>query len=1170
MANKKISELTNINNPNLSAITPVVVNNITYKTSLQNLRQVLVDNGSHNFTGSQNINGNLVISGSLTAQQYIISSSLINIITENISGSTSFGNTEDDTHKFTGSVFIKGNLNVTDTGSMKNLIVGFGEFNQSNPEVLHAESSGSFNIADFKGDFASYAQINLKNKNSGNVASGDVVITADNGTEEIHYVDLGINSSTYDAGYVGYENDAYLINAGKDLYLGTIGGIEEHPSKVHLFTNNSWEDSQIVIHPSKQIGFNTGSVTTGYTYEFSGSLKLQNELNVEGSVTASYFIGDGSLLTNLPSTSIYSEGTYDEIYSLYTGSTLVPGTFYLMTDYQTCYDQPNYNNVKSPIYTGNYMTGNTEPILLLATSTTGFSPTVHSTLYPKDKITYDITWNTTEVTNSPAKGRITERIDEFNNRTDYDHKSILFKRYNGYSYRENQPLAGVVGISGITGTTAVLYGNTGTTFNSNFSQGSIIAIQNISPSFFEIISVASDSLAIISGTSISETIHSSYYTAMSDGVMSYYQPNIRQSEVFEYTTFGDAIDNIGAVNNYIGDYSNLYSLNEPPFILANNVFINGSFKNNKIGDNSYNNTFNDDCDNNEIGHSFYNNSTNNDFDGNVIGERFNNNYITADFDNNRIGTDFNNNILLGGILYRNNIGNDFNFNVWTIGDFQNNEIGNQFQNNNIYDSFYKNDIGNGYNNNDIYWDFYGNLIGNGYNVNTIYSEFRDNIVGDYFNNNTIGDVTNIGGNSFYGNRIGYRFEDNIIRNYFNDNDILNDFNNNTIYYTLGRNKILNDFNQNTIGSTGNTSNTFEHNQIMHNFDANNIQGSFLSNNIKKEFKGNEILGDFNDNNLGSHFAINNISGSTIYNNIGDYFRYNNCYGDFMYNTIGVGFDSNEIDDGFGVGYGDAQGNRIGNHFYDNSIGEYFYNNTIPDNFTGNTIGDYYQWNVVNTNIGSIDFTTNYGNITGFSYASMGYSANDDTYTGVTSQTNGNGISATFDIVVSGGSVTNLTLNASGRLYLSGDTVTILGTTIGGLNNAIFSFTDNVTTQTGLTGNYSGLTVTGGTGSGATFDVVVSGGSVTNVTIVNQGFGYLDGEQLVIKGNLFGGTDGVDDITITISDIISDNITISIDGVSQKPSVYEPYTCNIFKNSGLINRLSYYDETDTLIIDNINE
>jgi len=292
MANKKISELTNINNPNLSAITPVVVNNITYKTSLQNLRQVLVDNGSHIFTGSQTINGNLLISGSITAQQYIISSSLINKITENISGSSAFGNTADDTHRFTGSVLIQGPFNLNGTGSMKNLIVGFGEFNQSNPEVLHVENSGSFNISDFEGNFASYAQVNLKNKNSGSIASGDIVITADNGTEEIHYVDLGINSSTYNAGYVGYNNDAYLINAGKDLYLGTIGGIEEHLSKVHLFTSNSWQNSQIVIHPSKQIGFNTGSVTSGYTYEFSGSLKLKNELKVDGVLNIKSVIED--------------------------------------------------------------------------------------------------------------------------------------------------------------------------------------------------------------------------------------------------------------------------------------------------------------------------------------------------------------------------------------------------------------------------------------------------------------------------------------------------------------------------------------------------------------------------------------------------------------------------------------------------------------------------------------------------------------------------------------------------------------------------------------------------------------------------------------------------------------------------------------------------------------
>jgi hypothetical protein len=272
----------------------------------------------------------------------------------------------------------------------------------------------------------------------------------------------------------------------------------------------------------------------------------------------------------------YNEGTYTQFVAEANNGVLTPGRFYLMTDYQTCYDQPNYNNLKDPITTGNYKTGTTEPILLLAVSTTGFSPTVYSTLFTNDKITYDITWNTTEITSSPAKGRITERIDNFNNRTDYDNRSILFKRYYGYSYEENNPFSGLVGISGITGTTAVLYGNTGTTFNSNLSTGSIVSIQNTYASFFEVVSVVSDSLAIISGVTINVTTDSPYYQGDEDSIMSYYQPNIRQYQVYEYTTF-DYVNLYGggAVNNYIGNYSNLYlEFGVGDFLLANNVFIN--------------------------------------------------------------------------------------------------------------------------------------------------------------------------------------------------------------------------------------------------------------------------------------------------------------------------------------------------------------------------------------------------------------------------------------------------------------------------------------------------------------------------------------------------------------------------------------------------------------------
>jgi len=75
--------------------------------------------GSNTFRGNQTINGNVVISGSLTAQEYILSSSVTNMIVEYASGSTAFGNTIDDTHTFTGSVNITGSLNISGSSTIK-------------------------------------------------------------------------------------------------------------------------------------------------------------------------------------------------------------------------------------------------------------------------------------------------------------------------------------------------------------------------------------------------------------------------------------------------------------------------------------------------------------------------------------------------------------------------------------------------------------------------------------------------------------------------------------------------------------------------------------------------------------------------------------------------------------------------------------------------------------------------------------------------------------------------------------------------------------------------------------------------------------------------------------------------------------------------------------------
>jgi hypothetical protein len=62
------------------------------------------------YSTNGNFDGNVVVGGTLTARTYIISSSVVDYQTIQISGSTKFGNTLDDTHQFTGSLLVTGSL----------------------------------------------------------------------------------------------------------------------------------------------------------------------------------------------------------------------------------------------------------------------------------------------------------------------------------------------------------------------------------------------------------------------------------------------------------------------------------------------------------------------------------------------------------------------------------------------------------------------------------------------------------------------------------------------------------------------------------------------------------------------------------------------------------------------------------------------------------------------------------------------------------------------------------------------------------------------------------------------------------------------------------------------------------------------------------------------------
>lgn len=120
--------------------------------------------------------------------------------------------------------FITNNTEKMRINTAGNVGIGTSSFNGSNPEKLlvDAGNTSSFNVISGKGTIDNYLQLNIQNNSSGNNASSDLVATANNGNETVNYVDLGINSSTYNLASFNITgaNDAYLYSTGNDFVIG--------------------------------------------------------------------------------------------------------------------------------------------------------------------------------------------------------------------------------------------------------------------------------------------------------------------------------------------------------------------------------------------------------------------------------------------------------------------------------------------------------------------------------------------------------------------------------------------------------------------------------------------------------------------------------------------------------------------------------------------------------------------------------------------------------------------------------------------------------------------------------------------------------------------------------------------------------------------------------------
>jgi hypothetical protein len=469
-------------------------------------------------------------------------------------------------------------------------------------------------------------------------------------------------------------------------------------------------------------------------------------------------------------------------------------------------------------------------------------------------------------------------------------------------------------------------------------------------------------------------------------------------------------------------------------------------------------------------------------------------------------------------IWDNYFGNRFTNN--TFGDdVYENWVGDVFSTNLCYDRFDRNNIKGQFNDNIFYsLEFESNTIGENFSGNRMMqtNDAQDNYIGNDFSSNKFFSNSSFNSNhienNFNSNRISSSFTDNSIGDDFSSNDIYSPFEDNTIENNCYDNYVYNgflaniigyQFNTNTIGVSNNIgANEFKRNVIGSWVKGNSFTGAAENNTIGNNFTSNQIGYGFNRNVIGIESVFNVIGEDFQDNVIGNYFSFNDPIGDnFYFNRIGSWFFNN---------------NSIGNNFAYNQIGNNFQSNTIADDFgfgggqsRGNQIGNYFESNTIGE----------------YFYDNRVVDVFNNNVVGDYFQLN--------EVLIQNLGFEDFTTN---------------------LGN-IITFTNN--TPSGTDNTYSSIGPSGGSGIDATFTVVVSGGIVTSVTLVNAGKKYLANDVLVIDGATIGGVSGVDDLSITVSTI------------SETPSVYGSYNCTLFRNSNGTERLSYYDDSDILTIKDIN-
>ena len=205
-------------------------------------------------------------------------------------------------------------------------------------------------VGQFTGNSATYIQVNLENQTSS--GSGDFVVTANDGNDTDHFIDMGINGSTYsDPAYSSTQaHDGYLYisssgtNKG-NLAIGTtnstgkvnfvVGGLETANIVGYIDSSGIWSNSINSVVTANAVSANSivNTRISANVATLRGEI-TGNVTTLRGEITSNVAILRGEITSNISTANVFTQAAFNKANSALanTFGVATSGDFYISGD----------------------------------------------------------------------------------------------------------------------------------------------------------------------------------------------------------------------------------------------------------------------------------------------------------------------------------------------------------------------------------------------------------------------------------------------------------------------------------------------------------------------------------------------------------------------------------------------------------------------------------------------------------------------------------------------------------------------------------------------------------------------------------------------------------------------------------------------------------------------